>query len=509
MATEKIQLEFGGRYTAKAAFAEGNADIKAMQRATGDMVNSAKKGLSGVAGMVSGELGGSLRGVSAILETVATGGVWGLMAGAVTMTIGYFQRLRKEAEEHAKQMVAMGSGYRALIEAQLAAKEAEAQKDLEAQAKAAMDAVAAINSLQSAYRGLAAASDAAIGAQGDYKVAQINADFSKRLAEADDALKPLINAERSLAIAMQRQETAREQQARAVENEKSALVDIEHKIARQKEAIEAATAAGKDTAKAEAELANMKTQRAAQLQRIRNAETAAETAALNHESAVRDATAALNHAKGAWEKTVAANEAEMDAAADKAYMDDQVARIMRVCAKNQLEANDYIRLFRDSLEKGMTETEAYASLQNRLNADLEKKKDGGAKDEEEKAAAPSAVAQISFDPERVTSGVERWDKQTSLSRTYEQMHTEQRNDAQERKRERAEIAPFIGLLKGNYPETLAQAYREQLIKDYSAEQLEAIYAKALKAQLLSTAEQKEQLETLKGMLKAMEKQGLK
>ena len=54
MASEKIQLEIGGKYTAKAAFGETNADIKNLQKSSADMVNSTKQGLTTLAGSFSG-----------------------------------------------------------------------------------------------------------------------------------------------------------------------------------------------------------------------------------------------------------------------------------------------------------------------------------------------------------------------------------------------------------------------------------------------------------------------
>lgn len=513
MASERIQLEIGGKYTAKAAFSEGNADIKNLQKSSHDMVNSTKQGLTTLAGSFSGELSGSIRHVASLLTMVAQGGIWGLMNAAIIETIGYFKRLRDEAEAHRKQMQDMATGYRRLIEAQLAAKAAAEQDGLEATVKRAEDACKALDALTSAYNSLAAASDAAIGSGGNLKIAQINDEFSQRLAEACDELKPLVTAERNLALAVQRQETSREQQTRAIENEKVALAGIEKRIEMQKDAIAKMVDAGLDTAAAEAKLSTLRAELATQTQRLKNAETAAATAALQHETAVRDATVALESAKGAWDRTVAANEAEMEAAADKAYMDAQMAKIARVCAVNQLEANSYISLFKDSLAKGLTETEAYAELQKKLNEELERRgkaeKDAAKKNADGKNNASTATTTVNINPSQVGQGVAEWDGKTTWHNTREKMSQDIREANQERKRMNQELAPYINLLKGNYPETMAKEYMEKLKQDYSMSQLQEMTQKALRRQLLSTSEQKEQLETLKKMLTAMEQQGLK
>ena len=478
------------------------------------MVNSTKQGLTTLAGSFSGELSGSIRHVTSLLSMVAQGGIWGFINAAVAETIGYFMRLREEARAHAKQMQDMATGYRKLIEAQLAAKAAAEQDGLEATVKRAEDACKALDALTSAYNSLAAASDAAIGSGGNLKIAQINDEFSQRLAEACDELKPLVTAERNLALAVQRQETSREQQTRAIENEKVALAGIEKRIEMQKDAIAKMVDAGLDTAAAESKLSTLRAELATQTQRLKNAETAAATAALQHETAVRDATVALESAKGAWDRTVAANEAEMEAAADKAYMDAQMAKITRVCAVNQLEANSYISLFKDSIAKGLSETEAYAELQKKLNEELEKRgkaekdsitnstKDG-------KKTGVSASMSVSINPSQVGQGVAEWDGKTTWHNTREKMSQDIREANQERKRMNQELAPYINLLKGNYPETMAKEYMEKLKQDYSMSQLQEMTQKALRRQLLSTSEQKEQLETLKKMLTAMEQQGLK
>lgn len=516
MASEKIQLTFSGKYDAKAAFNEADQDIKKWQSSSRDAVNSAKQGFAQIAGTISGDLGGSISAVIPLMNQLFSGGASGVAGAIVTAAIrgmiSWYQNLRAEMEEHIKQAERMRTGYRNLLNEQLAAKAAMEQDGLEATVKRAEDACKALDALTAAYNSLAAASDAAIGNGGNLKIAEINDEFSKKMAEACDELKPLVSAERNLAIALQRQETSREQQTRAIDNEKSALQDIERKIELQKDAISKMVDAGLDTAAAESKLETLRIQLATQTERLKNAETVAATAALQHETAVRDATVAVESARRAWDQTVAANEAEMEAAADKAYMDDQMAKIARVCAVNQLEANSYITLFKDSLAKGLTETEAYAELQKKLNDELEKRskaeKDATNRNADNNGNV-SASATVNINPSQVGQGISEWDGKTTWHNTREKMSQDIRDAAQERKRMNQELAPYINLLKGNYPDEMAQAYMDRLQQDYSMSQLQEMTEKALGRQLLSTSEQKQQLETLKKMLTALEQQGLK
>ena len=91
-------------------------------------------------------------------------------------------------------------------------------------------------------------------------------------------MKPLVAAEKNLAIALQNQETVREQQNRAIEREKSALVDLEGKIELQKAALQAEINAGGNVAAAREKLANLMARHNEQTLRLANAETAAQTA---------------------------------------------------------------------------------------------------------------------------------------------------------------------------------------------------------------------------------------
>ena len=56
---------------------------------------------------------------------------------------------------------------------------------------------------------------------------------------------------------------------------------------------------------------------------------------------------------------------------------------------------------------------------------------------------------------------------------------------------------------------MAKDYVDALGKSYSKEQLQKMFEGALKSQLLSNSEQRQQFQTFKAILKCLEDQGLK
>ena len=515
MADEKIQLHLSGKYTASDAFTQANTDIKDYQKAHKDMVGAAKNGLSSLAGAFDGELSGSIKRTYSVLQQIANGGIWGVIQAGITETVRIFKEWKEEAEALKKRMDDMRAGHQRLLEAQVAAAEAMKQGELDALAEKAEGAVAAVDKLAASFRGLAAAEDASIGAAGQIKIAQINDEFSQRLAEACDEMKPLVAAERNLAIAAQQQATAREQQTLAIEREKVALAEIEQKIALQKKAIEAEAAAGQDTSESYKALARLNTELSAQTLRLKNAQSAAEISELQHKTAITDATAAVERAKIAWDKAVEANEKENEKVEDLAYLHAQQDKITRICMKNQVDWTSYIKLFSDSLEKGLTESEAYAELQKKLNDDLKKRSEAeekAAKDAEKKKKEEQkafAMSVLHIDPDEVKEGVKDWDGETTWSKMRDKLSDDVKEEHREQKRARAELQPFMQLLKNNMPKKFADEYKNMLMANYSKSQLQGLYEKAMKSQLLSLSEQRSQKRTFEQMLKCMEKAGLK
>lgn len=103
MAEEKIQLTLGGDYTAGAAFAQGNRDIKNFQKAANDMTGAIRGGLGTITKSLDSDLSNSIQKASGILGNLAHGGIWGVLAAGVTTAIGYAVEKFKEAQEAAKK----------------------------------------------------------------------------------------------------------------------------------------------------------------------------------------------------------------------------------------------------------------------------------------------------------------------------------------------------------------------------------------------------------------------
>ena len=238
MAEHKVQVTLGGRYEGRQAFDLLHGDIKGMQNQMREVSEVSKHALGQIAGSFSGELAGSIRSTVGLLEEIGKGGIWGLMAAGVnlviTATVGWYTEMKKAAEEHRKLMEAMKSGQQALIADQIAAMAAREQASLDMIALSAQNAVKQIEALSAAYKGLAVAEDTGISAAGDLAIAKINSQFADRLNEACAELKPLVEAEKNLAVALQQQQTSRDAQKRAIERETGALQDLDAKIAAQK-----------------------------------------------------------------------------------------------------------------------------------------------------------------------------------------------------------------------------------------------------------------------------------
>ncbi len=201
-------------------------------------------------------------------------------------------------------------------------------------------------------------------------------------------------------------------------------------------------------------------------------------------------------------------------------MDKQAAHIQEICAKQQVEASEYVELFRKMMEDGAKETDAYAALQKKLNDAVKKRAESEgkiAKEEEEKAKGAkkdeekSASAYVKVDANSLGQGINQWDKKnTAWHKAREQQSKDVKAQAQLQKKFKAEMLPFIQLLKGNLPKTQAENYIQQLSKDYSPEDLEKMYQMAMKKQFDATkSERAKRQRVIEEINKALQKQGLK
>ena len=205
MAEHKIQFELGGRYTAAPVFAQAHQDLKNTQGKFRECSEVAKHALGQIAGSFSGEIAGGLRMTVGLMEELGKSGMYGLVAAGanliVTSAVNLYQSWKQAAEEHRKLMEAMQSGQQSLIADQLAAIEARERASLDETAASAANLVKQITELAAAYKGLGSAEDMQGAAGANLAIAKINSEFADRLNEAAEEMRPLVQAEKALAIA--------------------------------------------------------------------------------------------------------------------------------------------------------------------------------------------------------------------------------------------------------------------------------------------------------------------
>ena len=117
MASNKIELDIGGKYSAGQMFKQLDTDIKTAGKSMKDMGQGAMTVANGIAGAMGEKVNGTLKSTIGIVGEMARGGIWGAMATAATAAIGYIADKIKEAKEQAKELTAafaemMGGKYK-------------------------------------------------------------------------------------------------------------------------------------------------------------------------------------------------------------------------------------------------------------------------------------------------------------------------------------------------------------------------------------------------------------
>ena len=111
MADEKIQFTLGAAFTGRAAFEEQNKALKESRKEFKDMNASATGMLKGLADTLDNDLGKALNRSLGLLQTMATGGLWGAMGAAAQMGIGLaiegMQRLIETASQAHDEVISL------------------------------------------------------------------------------------------------------------------------------------------------------------------------------------------------------------------------------------------------------------------------------------------------------------------------------------------------------------------------------------------------------------------
>lgn len=104
MASNKIELDIGGKYSAGQMFKQLDSDVKAAGKSMKDMGQGAMTVANNIAGAMGEKVNGTLKSTIGIVGEMARGGIWGAMATAASAAISFVADKLKEARERAKEL---------------------------------------------------------------------------------------------------------------------------------------------------------------------------------------------------------------------------------------------------------------------------------------------------------------------------------------------------------------------------------------------------------------------
>ena len=245
MADEKIQVEIGGKYTAKEQFKQWDSDVKKMQAEHKDMSKSAVSALRNIAGTFDGELNAAVSHSISLLTEMTRGGIWGAMGAAASigleMAIKGMQALVEkigESNDRILELLEHCNDFRDSLN-KIADSGAikRMNESLKAATKDAKEAMEAIESAAAAVNSLEGAKGASAAAAAQESIAKIVRDkaiavaasmnsFDRAVIEAKADLEvatlEMAEAERSAAAAVEaanrQYQTAQDKQLQAIDN---------------------------------------------------------------------------------------------------------------------------------------------------------------------------------------------------------------------------------------------------------------------------------------------------
>ena len=103
MASNKIELDVGGKYSAGDVFKQWDSDLKKAGKGMKDMGGAATSVANNIAGAFDSKLNGSLKSSLGILQEMARGGIWGAMTAVANTAISYIADKIVKAKEEAKK----------------------------------------------------------------------------------------------------------------------------------------------------------------------------------------------------------------------------------------------------------------------------------------------------------------------------------------------------------------------------------------------------------------------
>lgn len=564
MATEKIQLEIGSSFPGKKQMTDAHDTVKKMQNSVRECSEVGKHALGQIASQLSGEFAPALRMGVGLLEEIARGGLWGVLAAAGNATFQFIINKCNEANEAAKLFAAtlserFSSGVSTVVE----------------RFKGLSDN---INQAAADAKEMMAVLNGEIAGKAEAKIHQLHIETLQKLTDAtSEAAKQVILADEALAAAKIRATATLEQAQNATQLAEQAVVDAQNRRAAAETALAEITAIRTQQEgdfsgwmeqrkalqqniemaeiaysqkmishgeymdrrnhwvqelktfeekyaaeiSAHTEILQREKETAAAVESAKIAEEAAsrnvtlakqkeESASLALERATLDGEAKVVEASRAQEAEIAASLKKADAEFKKAEQERISAEITRICDTHKVKAAEYIKLYGESVAAGLTHTEAYGQLQAKLNEELQKRAKA-----EEKAAkgANSSIAGgangggTKGKPIYVSLSTSISDE---IGKTGGKTWSETQKDARElNKQMRVDAFPLYKAMKGQMPKEQQKQFEQYLMSKYTPDQVKRIWEYAQSAQLIDKNDRKQQTKYLEAMVECMKKQGLK
>lgn len=564
MADHKIQLNFGASYTGQQVVKQVHKDIESGQGKVRQAGEVSKHVLSSLAGQLSGELSGSLRMATSLLEDFVRGGIWGVLgavANAALSGVIYLWNQHKEAAKSCMEFIATravesvsaltgkySEMHEAINRASAEAREMMAVLNGEIAAKAEMKVHKLhIETLQRLTDATSEAAKNAILAEEALAAAKIRQaalaeQSANNVAMAEQAIKEAgekrVAAEAALAeITGKRVEyeggatgwyAQMQERRRLIE---MAEIEYANGVISAEVHVKKRTAHIKALAEMEQEYATQIRTHAEMIKAEKDASTAVEAAkrgealalnsvtmakqkeaaaALQMERTIIDSEQKIKNLAAAEEAAAKAEDERIKAKAIEMMTANASVKIQEICNKYNLETAEYVALYKQSLESGLTHVQAYHELQAKLNEELKKRADAekkaaegaagsgvGGKDGKGSKGKPVYVSlSTSISDEIGKTGGKTWSETQKAAR---KQHNEMLKDA----------LPLYRAMKGQMPKDQQKLFEQYMMSKYTPDQVKKIWDEAQSKQLIDKTERKRQTKYLEAMVKAMEKQGLK
>lgn len=566
MATERINLDFNGKYSLGASFRQMDADIKGAQKSLKDFAGGGKNVLSELSSAFGDQLGGAVSRTAGLLTEITRGGIWGAMSAVATQAIGFMVEKWKEAKEKAKayadvlraEVVATVADLGVKV-ASLSQEMQKAEKDADALLKALNGKVDAavkqnvanlnLEAVKQVAAGLVDAGDKAVTAIKNLKIGveQANGELQKA-TNAQQVYTDELNALRQQAeeLAAKRDAAARaeieyrerykyqlEEGARLQAQANWSVEEMQQQIgvdlfqARKLHAgylkawqdyqeankgiYDGLTSITGNIAKADAAVKTATDAVAAAEGRVTASGEALQVARTN----LTTAEAAL-----ANEERVAA---EIQAKKNRASEDLEIAeeetarqlewqnRIYEVAKKARIESGELINRLNELMEEGCEDEEIrhelnqkFAEIMERRNKAEETNAAAAEKDAKEKKGgkSPGSGTYVKVDIAGIGKGVE-----SALGwQGWQKKHRQDQRDVRNAKNEmKIDQAPMTRFLRGDMPKKQADVFMSYLKSKYTPDQIQALGKLAMNTEMLSKKEAKKQASDIQKIAETIKK----